>query len=275
MISNALIGIASACLIASANYVINEWLDAESDRNHPEKSCRPAANGLLRARYVYLEYAVLSGIGIALAYSVNGLFFVMAFALLLSGITYNVKPFRTKDKVYVDVLSEAINNPIRLAMGWTIVSSTSIPPLSLVVAYWAGGAFLMAAKRLSEYRFILEKKGASAPGMYRRSFSSYTVESLTLSCFVYALASSFGLAVFLIKYRAEFIFTFPVIIVLFAYYLHLGMQSVSVAQKPEHLHRDWNLILIVAVLVVAAVVCAFVDLPLVERVIQSRFVDLQ
>ena len=32
-----MVGIASACLVASANYVLNEWLDAEFDRFHPVK----------------------------------------------------------------------------------------------------------------------------------------------------------------------------------------------------------------------------------------------
>ncbi len=80
---------------------------------------------------------------------------------------------------------------------------------------------------------------------------------------------------FLIKYRAEFIFVFPVIIVLFVYYLHLGFQPASVAQKPEHLHRDWRLMVIVGVLLATTTLCAFIDLPIVERVIQSRFIAVQ
>ena len=35
-----LVGVFSACLIASANYVINEWLDAEFDKHHPKKKYR-------------------------------------------------------------------------------------------------------------------------------------------------------------------------------------------------------------------------------------------
>ena len=37
-----IIGFASAVFIASANYVINEWLDREFDALHPEKSERAA-----------------------------------------------------------------------------------------------------------------------------------------------------------------------------------------------------------------------------------------
>ncbi len=216
IVANCVEGFASACLIASANYVINEWLDAESDKNHPEKMNRPAAAGVLHADLVYFEYIMLAIFGIVLASQVNRVFLIATLAFFFSGITYNVKPFRTKDCVYLDVISEALNNPIRLILGWSMVTPKSIPPLSLLAAYWAGGAFLMAAKRLSEYSFIVEKKGRSGPGLYRRSLVFYSVESLTISCFVYALTSCFGLAVFLVKYRAEFVFIFPLIIILLA-----------------------------------------------------------
>jgi len=37
----------STCLIASANYTINEFLDSSYDRHHPKKNRRPGALGLL------------------------------------------------------------------------------------------------------------------------------------------------------------------------------------------------------------------------------------
>ncbi len=39
------------------------------------------------------------------------------------GVLYNVKPFRTKDIAYLDVLSESINNAIRLLLGWFFVTA--------------------------------------------------------------------------------------------------------------------------------------------------------
>mgnify|MGYP000081161437 CR=1 FL=1 len=40
-------GLASAVLVASANYILNEWLDRESDAHHPDKSRRPAVTRAL------------------------------------------------------------------------------------------------------------------------------------------------------------------------------------------------------------------------------------
>ena len=41
-------GLAVACLIASANYVFNEILDAPTDLHHPEKCRRPIPSGRRR-----------------------------------------------------------------------------------------------------------------------------------------------------------------------------------------------------------------------------------
>jgi hypothetical protein len=38
----------------------------------------------------------------------------------MQGIFYNVRPMRTKDRAYLDVISESINNPLRLMIGWAI-----------------------------------------------------------------------------------------------------------------------------------------------------------
>src|SRR5262245_828982 len=44
-----LIGLAATCLISSANYTINEWLDRHFDRFHPKKRSRPSVSGRIKA----------------------------------------------------------------------------------------------------------------------------------------------------------------------------------------------------------------------------------
>ena len=268
-------GFASACCIASANYVINEWLDSDCDRHHPLKRRRPGAEGILSSRLVILEYLLLAMTGLALAFTVNKLFLGASCAFVLSGIFYNVKPFRTKDLPYADVITESVNNPIRLLLGWWMVSGTTIPPASFMGTYWMGGAFLMSAKRLSEYRFIISESGPAAPGKYRESFKRYTETSLLISCFVYAVLASFLLAVFLIKYRTELILSFPIFTLLFAYYLYMAMQTASAAQRPERLYRDKTLLSISAALILVLLILTFVNIPHIETLFQCRFTEIE
>ena len=270
-----LLGFASAVLIASSNYLINEWLDREFDAFHPDKSGRPAAHMKMSPVPVYTAYAACSVVGLGLAYLIGPVFFVVSLLFWVSGVVYNVKPIRSKDKAYLDVLSESINNPIRLMLGWAMIEQSTVAPVSLLLAYWMGGAFLMGAKRLSEYREISAGPGVSVLHRYRRSFQHYTEERLTISCFVYALSATFLMGIFLIKYRIEYVLAFPFIIMLFAHYLRLSLRSGSVAQKPEKLFREKSLMGISSVTVLALAVLSFVNLPILHGLSEPHFLTVQ
>ena len=273
-ILNLILGLVSATCVAAANYVINEWLDRDFDKFHPSKSGRTAVNIRLNRAVVYGEYALLVAIGLLTAFVVGLGFFVVSVAFVLSGIIYNVEPFRTKDHAFVDVLSESLNNPIRLMLGWAIVDPTTLPPSSLLLTYWMGGSFLMAAKRLSEYRSIAEVQGKQVLGKYRRSFNSYTAETLMVSCLVYGMMSAFFLAVFLVKYRIEYLVATPVIAGLFAQYFLLALKRDSVAQKPEKLFHEKRLMMNVAATVAVLVVLTFVNIPVLDQLSSQHFINL-
>jgi 4-hydroxybenzoate polyprenyltransferase len=260
------IGVAATCLIASANYVINEWLDLEFDKFHPVKKNRPAVAANLKTPVVYLEYALLAITGLAISLWISTAFMLVEFLLLFMGFLYNVKPFRTKDKAYIDVLSESVNNPIRFVLGWLLMGIAFIPPSSILIAYWMGGAFLMATKRFAEYRFIGDPKIA---GLYRNSFKTYTEERLLISTVFYALCSSFFLAIFLIKHRIELLISFPFIALLFAWYLHIGFEENSIAQAPEKLYRKSGFVAFTFFLFVLLIFLLKVDIPYLNWFIKN------
>ncbi len=268
------LGFASAAAVASANYVLNEWLDAESDVFHPTKSGRVAVGKQVHGGWVALEYLLLAGAGLALAAQVSSLYLVTSAAFLGSGLLYNVRPLRSKDVVYLDVLSEAVNNPIRLTLGWAMVDASTLPPGSVLLAYWLGGAFLMAVKRLAEYRAVAETAGVAALGRYRKSFRRYTERSLLVSTFLYAQLAAFFLAVFLIKYRVEYLLSLPFFAALFGAYLHVGLKRASAAQQPERLFRERSIVLLLALLSAALVILTVVDLPLLERLSSPHYIEL-
>lgn len=266
-------GLVSTCLLASANYVINEYLDAEFDKFHPLKKVRTSVARVVNPNVVYGMYAVLASVGLALAYTISMKFFWVGAFLLVMGIIYNVRPLRSKERVYLDVLSESVNNPIRFALGWFMVTPAvglymdnrwdleffdSIPPLSIIIAYWMGGAFLMATKRFAEYRLI---GNAELAGLYRRSFKFYTENSLLISMFFYALTCAFFLGIFLVKNRIEMLLSFPFFALLFAWYLKIGLLKNSPVQGSEKIWtRKWFMTYLV---LFTAMVCIlmFVDIP--------------
>ena len=157
-------------------------------------------------------------------------------------------------------------------IGWSMIDPTTFPPGSIILAFWAGGAFLMAAKRLSEFREIVASHGRDLLVRYRASFAGYSETSLTVSCLVYALFSSFFLAIFLIKYHIEYLLVVPVVIALFAQYTALAMQPASSAQKPEKLFRERGLIVTVVLLAAVFVTTTFVRIPLLEELATQQYI---
>jgi decaprenyl-phosphate phosphoribosyltransferase len=261
-----LLGIASLCCIASANYVINEWLDAPFDRFHPLKRARPSVSMRLDVRVVWGIYGLWTLAGMSLAAAVSASATLPAAALWLQGLAYNVSPLRTKDIPYVDVLSESINNPIRLLMGWVVVVDAYWPPWSLVLAYWMLGAFLMAIKRYAEFRFI---GSAEIAGLYRRSFRSYSESSLLVSSLIYAFVSAFCLGVFVVQYRLELVVAVPFLAVGFAWYLQIGMKAESPAQRPERLYEERGFMCYAALVALITISCFVIDLPWLPNLLQS------
>lgn len=271
-LAHIVLGLITAVCIASGNYVINEWLDRDFDKYHPAKAQRSAVQRELRGRIVLAEWLAFLVIGLGCAYMASKLMFLVACIFALQGVVYNVPPMRTKDKPYLDVISESINNPLRLMIGWAMIDSTTLPPGSIILAYYLGGAFLMAAKRLSEYREIVASQGKAILVQYRASFEGYTETSLNVSCFLYAMLSNFVLAVFLLKYRIEYLLLMPVIAILFSHYLALSMQSGSSAQNPEKLFRERRLMIMVLTLAALFLVTTFVNFPSLQVLTEQRFI---
>ncbi len=235
-------------LVASSNYVINEILDAKFDRLHPVKKFRPVPSGEVELIWGYVEWIVLAIIGLALAYTLGMYFFYSALALWVMGCVYNIAPIRTKDKPYLDVTSESVNNPLRLLLGWYATGTTLFPPISLIIAYWMIGAFFMALKRFAEYRRINDPQTAAA---YRASFEHYNADRLMISVTYYIALFGLFFGIFLIRYRIEFIVATPFIAGFIAWYMRLAYLEDSPVQYPEKLYKQKGF-------VAYAILCALV-----------------
>ncbi|MBU1125771.1 MAG: UbiA family prenyltransferase [Candidatus Omnitrophica bacterium] len=204
----ALYGGVSLCLISSANYVINDFCDASSDIHNRLKKHKPEVLRRLSVRQIYFFYMALATAGLLMAMSVSMKFFWVSIFYCMMGIVYNVRPFRSKDIPFLDVLSESVNNPIRLLCGWYIVTEQTTPAVSLLLGYWMGGAFLMGSKRLAEYRMIADRKSLS---LYRKSFSVYTHKNLFVSVLCYGIGALALFAVFFIQYKIELLLCMPLL----------------------------------------------------------------
>jgi 4-hydroxybenzoate polyprenyltransferase len=263
-----------AMALSSANYTINEWLDAPFDAMHPTKRARPAVQTAMSPTIVFGQYIFLTAAGILLAHTLGPAFSMVATVFAIFGIIYNVRPIRAKDRAFLDVIVESVNNPLRFLFGWFAVIPMVAPPVSILLAYWFGGAFLMAAKRVSEHRAIVEAGGVENLAAYRPSFAVYTQSSLVTSCLVYAQGFAFMMAIFLLKYRIEYLVVIPMLVALFAAYMRLAMTPDSAAARPEELMRQPAMMLGAALTMVLFGVLTFVNLPWLNGLTSSDLIRL-
>lgn len=244
----AFLSLLPACLIASANYVLNEILDAPFDAMHPTKRHRGIPAGKVKVWILWWVMAalVVAGFGLAWGLGFNWAYHAALLLLLLSGLVYNVPPLRLKDRAFADVIAESFNNPIRLWLGYyALVTPQNIPPLSIVLSWWFFGALLMTGKRYAEFRFIGD---AELSGRYRRSFRTYTEKSLVLAMIAYANLFCFcaGVAMAVYEPLNNLVLVAPVIIGAVLVYFHHAMKDEAARLEPEQLMRNPWIILCTA-----------------------------
>jgi decaprenyl-phosphate phosphoribosyltransferase len=180
------------------------------------------------------------------------------------GCIYNIPPVRSKDLPYVDVLSEAVNNPLRMLAGWFIVGPDAMAPGSLLCSYWMAGCYFMAVKRFAEYRMIDSAPQAAA---YRRSFAYYNEQRLLVSIMFYGSAAMLFLGAFVVRYKLELILSFPLIALVMAMYLSIAFKADSAAQAPEKLYREGWLVASVTACAITMTALFFADLPILHQLV--------
>ena len=252
------VGLFAVCLIASSNYVINEILDAPFDVNHPTKRFRPVPCGKVSIPAAYFQWLALMLVGLWIGYQISHPLAVVLGGLWIMGCVYNIPPIRSKDLPYADVLSEAVNNPLRMLAGWYLAGTSAVPPASLLVSYWMVGCYFMAIKRFAEYRGIADVAVSAA---YRKSFAFYNERRLLVSVMFYASHAMLFFGAFLMRYRMELILAFPLVAVVMACYLSIAFKRDGAAEKPERLYREPALMAAVLSCTVIMAMLLFVDIP--------------
>ena len=258
LLTRLVVGLFVVGIVASSNYTLNELIDAPFDRHHPSKRLRPVPLGRVNIPVAYAQWLLLGAAGLVLALWVGHRFAATMAALWLMGCVYNIPPVRTKDVPHLDVLSEAMNNPLRMLAGWYIVSRVAIPPATLLVSYWMVGCYFMAIKRYAERRQFGDEDHIAA---YRKSLARLTPDKLLIGITFYGSAAMLFFGAFIMRYRLELILTFPLVALVMALYLELAFHEQSAAQHPEMLYREPKLMLAVVACTTAMTVLFFVHLP--------------
>lgn len=161
------VGVASFSLLASAGYILNDYLDREADRNHPKKKHRPIASGALPLPAAWLLFAACLLGGASLGYLLSPAFLMIAMTYLATTLSYS---FYFKHKVLLDVLFLASGFVWRAIAGAVAIDVHVSPWLFLCTVFVA--LFFGFNKRRGELLHV------GAHSSTRRNLAEYSPQML-------------------------------------------------------------------------------------------------
>jgi 4-hydroxybenzoate polyprenyltransferase len=168
-ILHTIAGFAIFCLLSGVVYLINDIIDVEADRKHPQKRKRPIASGELT---IALARAVAIGLVLVLfplAYLLSPPFTAVALIYLLSNLAYSQW---IKHIPILDVIVLASGFVLRVAAGVTLIQVARFSPWLYVVTTLAA-LYIGFGKRRAELAVLAD--GANA---HRRVLDGYTIPLL-------------------------------------------------------------------------------------------------
>jgi len=172
----ALVATLAFCAASSAVYALNDCLDAEQDRDHPDKRERPVARGAVAPREAYLASAVLAAAGLALGAWVGPLQALIVAAYLALNAAYTAW---LKHVPVLDVFAIAAGFMLRLLAG---TSGIGVEPSQWLLACgFLLTLFLGFAKRRAELARL-----ADDAAQHRAVLDAYTTGFLDKAVMVCA-----------------------------------------------------------------------------------------
>lgn len=111
------------CLISSATYILNDYMDMEKDRAHPLKKNRPLARGDITpaAAFTIMITLVAAVVAIAAGLRAPLVCYLLLGAYFLLQVVYS---FKLKHMVILDVLCIAVGFLLRVLVGAAVVNLT-------------------------------------------------------------------------------------------------------------------------------------------------------
>ncbi len=172
-------GFAIFCLITSGVYIVNDIMDRERDRAHPEKRHRPLASGRLSVSAAAFAAVVLEVIGLGAAFLLRREFGIWCLAYAVLMLTYSLVLKRIP---FLEALIVAAGMPLRALAGAALAGVWPSPYL-MGCAYLLA-LFLVAGKR--QWEFLNASKG------HRPALAAYHEGGLDYLFLITALATVAG-----------------------------------------------------------------------------------
>nr|WP_269768005.1 decaprenyl-phosphate phosphoribosyltransferase [Tumebacillus avium] len=246
LLLRSVVGFFLFCFVSGCVYILNDFVDREADRQHPEKRYRPMASGALNP-YLALTFGlVLLVASIALALYLEPLFGALLFFYFVVNVAYS---FRLKHVVIIDVMIIASGFVFR-AIGGALVIGVPFTPWFLLCTMLLA-LFLAISKRRHELLLLQNNKGS-----HRKVLESYSPELLNQlnSIVITATIMSYALFTFTSGRTIHLMWTIPLVIYGIFRYLYLIFMEEKGGKPERDLFQDKHILVTVLLYGLAVVV---------------------
>jgi 4-hydroxybenzoate polyprenyltransferase len=157
------------CLLSSLIYIVNDLMDVEADRKHPQKKNRPIASGRLKASIAWIASLIIALVVFIPAAFLSQTFTLFCLAYLLINLAYSAW---LKHAPIVDVMILASFYVIRVAAGASLIMVHRFSPWLYVFTIFLA-LYLGIGKRRAELNLLADEANG-----HRKAFEGYTLPLL-------------------------------------------------------------------------------------------------
>ena len=167
------------CLLSGSVYAMNDVVDADKDRNHPEKCNRPIASGRMSISTGLVISLLIMFLSLYLSFRINYEFGIASFCYVLFNLAYSLY---LKSIAILDILIIASLFSLRAIAG-SLSLRVEVSPWLILCAFLIA-LFLVLNKRKSE--LLLQNQTNSN---FRSVLTDYSLENVKLNfCKVWSYA---------------------------------------------------------------------------------------
>lgn len=231
------------CALSGSIYILNDIIDIEKDKNHPQKKRRPIASKRLNPNYALAFAAIFIILALFVAYLINILFFISALTFFMLILIYSLF---LKHFIIVDIMIISTGFVIRAISGCLAIDVLVSP--WLIICAFLLSLFLAIGKRRHELVLL-----GSDAGNHRKILNGYSTEMLDqmINITTSALIMSYSLYTFFTG-KIFIMLTIPFAFYGLFRYIYL-VHKENFGGEPEMLFKDRGMLFSIILWVLLAV----------------------
>ncbi len=214
-LQDVLTGFFLFCLASSSAYIFNDVMDRKSDKEHPDKSRRPIAMGLIPVSQAIAFSGILSIVAVTGAFFLSKGFTYTLVGYLALNLCYSLA---LKHVVIIDIFVIALGFVLRLIAGG-YAADLPISAWAILCTIFLS-LFLGFGKRRHEIIFL--KKG---PDTHRKVLAEYSVQFLDRMIGVVTACTVMSYTLYTVETAPHLIFTSIFVLYGIFRYLYLVYQK--------------------------------------------------